>query len=302
MSLRRSARNQTKLEPSVIKHERTIPVKEEPKNDSSLLAPPQPLPQPSPSATRPPHWETVYDLLEAYRAKEKAPVDTMGCERLAEPSQPPPVQRFQTLIALMLSSQTKDTVTSVAVWKLQKELPGGLTLDSILEVDEMTLDTMIKTVGFHTKKAGYIKKTAEILRDRYGGDIPDTIEGLVSLPGVGPKMGYLTLQVAWNKNIGIGVDVHVHRIANRLGWVKTKTPEETREALQKWLPKDKWKGINPMMVGYGQLVCLPRGPKCAMCPVNQYCPSSEVKKKRKMEEKVESNHLKKEKLEETLEW
>lgn len=129
----------------------------------------------------------------------------------------------------MLSAQTKDTVTSAAVIKLQNELPNGLCIESILDLDVTLLDQMIRTVGFHTKKAAYIKKTAEILRDNFEGDIPDTIEGLTSLPGVGPKMGYLTLQVAWNKNLGIGVDVHVHRITNRLGWVSTKTPEETRE-------------------------------------------------------------------------
>lgn len=176
----------------------------------------------------PVNWDIVYDKLEAYREVNKAAVDTMGCERLAEASQTPEIQRFQTLISLMLSAQTKDTVTSAAVIKLQQELPGGLTLSSILQIDEQVLDDMIKTVGFHTKKAAYIKKTAQILRDQYSGDIPDTIDGLTSLPGVGPKMGYLTLQVAWNKNLGIGVDVHVHRISNRLGWVNTKTPEETR--------------------------------------------------------------------------
>jgi endonuclease-3 len=176
----------------------------------------------------PNNWEIVYDTLESFRETAKAPVDTMGCERLAQPTASPKVQRFQTLVALMLSSQTKDTVTSVAVRKLQNELEGGLTLETMLAIDETRLDGMIASVGFHTKKASYIKRTAEILRDQFAGDIPDTIEGLTSLPGVGPKMGYLTLQVAWNMNLGIGVDVHVHRICNRLGWVKTKTPEETR--------------------------------------------------------------------------
>jgi endonuclease III len=176
----------------------------------------------------PKNWDIIYDKLEAYREINKAAVDTMGCERLADRAKTPQIQRFQTLVSLMLSAQTKDTVTSVAVIKLQTELPGGLCLESILKVDERVLDDMIKAVGFHTKKAAYIKRTSEILRDQYNGDIPDTIEGLTSLPGVGPKMGYLTLQVAWNKNLGIGVDVHVHRISNRLGWVKTKNPEETR--------------------------------------------------------------------------
>ncbi|KAK4512055.1 uncharacterized protein ATC70_013298 [Mucor velutinosus] len=245
----------------------------------------------------PANWNIVYDLLEALREKEKAPVDTMGCERLADAAATPIIQRFQTLVALMLSSQTKDTVTSVVVRKMQQKLPGGLCLQDILDIDEAALDKMIAAIGFHTKKAAYLKRTAEILRDQYNGDIPDTIEGLTSLPGVGPKMGYLTLQVAWNKNLGIGVDVHVHRICNRLGWVKTKTPEETRLDLQSWLPKDKWRKINPIMVGYGQIVCLPRGPRCDVCPVNQYCPSSELKKIVKKVKKVESVYFKKEKEE-----
>ncbi|KAI7902212.1 DNA glycosylase, partial [Cokeromyces recurvatus] len=226
-------------------------------------------------------WQVVYKLIQAYREKEKAPVDTMGCERLAETTASPLVQRFQTLVSLMLSSQTKDTVTSATVWRLQAELPGGLNLQSILDVKEDRLDELISSVGFHKRKAAFLKRTAIRLRDDYGGDIPDTIQGLTSLPGVGPKMAYLTLQVAWNKNIGIGVDVHVHRICNRLGWVKTKTPEETRASLESWLPKDRWRNINPMMVGFGQIVCLPRGPRCDQCPVNQYCPSAVITKKKK---------------------
>ncbi|KAG0771470.1 hypothetical protein G6F22_016446 [Rhizopus arrhizus] len=147
-----------------------------------------------PSFLIPPNWEIVYNKLEAFRDIEEAPVDTMGCERLAQTTAPPKVQRFQTLVALMLSAQTKDTVTSATMIKLQNELPAGLNLESILNVDVTTLDQLIRSVGFHSKKAVYIKKTAEILRDQYDGDIPDTIEGLTSLPGVGPKMGYLTLQ------------------------------------------------------------------------------------------------------------
>lgn len=111
----------------------------------------------------------------------------------------------------------------------------------------------------------YIKQAAEILRDKWNGDIPDTIEGLTSLPGVGPKMAYLCLSVAWNRTEGIGVDVHVHRITNMWGWQKTKNPEETRLSLQSWLPKDRWREINGLLVGLGQAVCLPVGSKCGDC-------------------------------------
>ncbi|KAG9065343.1 DNA N-glycosylase and apurinic/apyrimidinic (AP) lyase [Linnemannia hyalina] len=223
-------------------------------------------------------WEVTLDRLREFRLQNPAPVDTMGCERLAEVGDhiPPEVSRYQTLVALMLSSQTKDTVTSVAVRRLQKELKGGLTIQSILDVPSEELNTIIGAVGFHNKKTIYLKQVAEICRVQYNGDIPDTAEALIALPGVGPKMAYLTLQCAWNKNLGIGVDVHVHRIANRLGWVKTEKdgPEGTREALQSWLPKEHWREINHIMVGFGQVLCLPRGPRCAACPVQERCPSA----------------------------
>ncbi|KAF9296243.1 DNA N-glycosylase and apurinic/apyrimidinic (AP) lyase [Linnemannia elongata] len=223
-------------------------------------------------------WEITLDRLREFRLQNPAPVDTMGCERLAEVGDhiPPEVSRYQTLVALMLSSQTKDTVTSVAVRRLQKELKGGLTIQSILDVPSEELNRIIGAVGFHNKKTVYLKQVAEICRDQYKGDIPDTAEALIALPGVGPKMAYLTLQCAWNKNLGIGVDVHVHRIANRLGWVKTEKdgPEGTRQALQSWLPKEHWREINHIMVGFGQVLCLPRGPVCASCPVQERCPSA----------------------------
>jgi endonuclease III len=216
-----------------------------------------------------------------------AAVDTMGCERLADPDASPRDQRFHTLIALMLSSQTKDTVTAVVMHRLKTELPAhqpgapkGLNLDNMLAVDPQVLNEMIWAVGFHNNKTKYIKQTAEILRDHWDGDIPGTIEGLTSLPGVGPKMGYLCLSVAWDRTEGIGVDVHVHRITNLWGWQKTNTPEETRVALQSWLPRDRWRPINWLLVGLGQKVCLPVGHKCGDCELglNGLCRAADRKK------------------------
>ncbi|KAG0243453.1 DNA glycosylase [Mortierella sp. GBAus27b] len=223
-------------------------------------------------------WKTTLDRIREFRLQNPAPVDTMGCERLAEVGDhiPPEVSRFQTLMALVLSSQTKDTVTSVAVRKLQKELKGGLTIQGVLDVPSDQLNNIIAAVGFHNKKTVFMKQVAEICKTKYNGDIPGTAEELIALPGVGPKMAYLTLQCAWNKNLGIGVDTHVHRIANRLGWIKTEKdgPEATREALQSWLPKEHWREINYLLVGYGQVLCLPRGPLCSACPVQERCPSA----------------------------
>lgn len=189
----------------------------------------------------------------------------------------------------MLSSQTKDTTNALAMRRLQTELPPpGLTLENILAVDPVQLNELIYAVGFHNNKTKYIKAAALILRDRFGGDIPDTIEGLTSLPGVGPKMGYLCLSAAWGRTEGIGVDVHVHRITNLWKWHKTKTPEETRKALQGWLPRDKWHEINHLLVGFGQTICTPVGRDCGNCSLSSrgLCPSAVVSRKKQVVGKV----------------
>lgn len=231
----------------------------------------------------PPNWEEMYSLTAEMRSRVVAPVDTMGCESLADRKDSPLDQRLQTLVALMLSSQTKDTVTAVAMRDLQDNLPGGFNLRALLEVEPAQLNSLIGKVGFHNNKTKYIKQTAEILRDKFDGDIPDTIEGLISLPGVGPKMAYLCMSAAWGRDEGIGVDVHVHRITNLWGWHKTRNPEETRAALESWLPKDKWHAINHLLVGLGQTICLPVGRKCGECTLAEkgLCPGAVVAKKQK---------------------
>ncbi|TEA20050.1 Endonuclease III-like protein [Colletotrichum sidae] len=215
-----------------------------------------------PHVEPPSDWEQMYALVKEMRltgpAKDAA-VDTMGCERLFHPDASERDRRFHVLIALMLSSQTKDTVNAVAMKRLMTELPphkegaaGGLNLENILAVDPAKLNELIWAVGFHNNKTKFIKAAAEILREKFDSDVPDTIEGLTSLPGVGPKMAYLCLSAAWDRTEGIGVDVHVHRITNLWGWHKTTQPEATRLALQSWLPRDKWREINWLLVGFGQ--------------------------------------------------
>lgn len=129
-------------------------------------------------------------------------------------------------------------------------------------------------------KAKYLQQTARILVDRYGGDIPASIEELIALPGVGPKMAHICMQAAWNVTSGIGVDTHVHRIANRLRWTRqpTANPEQTRVALEQWLPAELWSTINTLLVGFGQTVCTPLRPKCDQCEYAAECPSRGVKK------------------------
>ncbi|SMQ45981.1 unnamed protein product [Zymoseptoria tritici ST99CH_3D7] len=224
----------------------------------------------------PPDWETIWSHIATMRSLNPAPVDSMGCENLAEETRSPLDRRLQTLVALMLSSQTKDPVTAAAMKNLQDNLEGGFNLEGLLNVEPDVLNNLIAKVGFHNNKTKYIKATAELLRDKWNGDIPETIEGLVSLPGVGPKMAYLTMSSAWGRDEGIGVDVHVHRISNLLGWHKTNTPEQTRAALESWLPKDRWHSINHLLVGFGQMICLPVGRRCGDCDLNTHnlCPSA----------------------------
>ncbi|KAJ3296065.1 DNA N-glycosylase and apurinic/apyrimidinic (AP) lyase [Borealophlyctis nickersoniae] len=148
---------------------------------------------------------------------------------------------------------------------------GGLTVDNVPRMGVERLMEAIKVVGKGNQNAAFIMDVARVCKEQYGGDIPDTVEGLMALKGVGPKIAYLCMQFAWGRNLGIGVDTHVHRITNRFGWVKTKTPAETRLALQDWLPESEWKNINLLFVGLGQTLCSPLGPFCNECPVKDLC-------------------------------
>ncbi|MFH4978837.1 hypothetical protein AB6A40_005546 [Gnathostoma spinigerum] len=216
--------------------------------------------------------------IEEMRASNDAPVDRVGCHQLADKKSEPNVYRFQVLVALMLSSQTKDQVTADAMQRLRNH---GCNVENICQTSEETLRALITPVGFYKRKAIYLRKTAAILRDEYDGDIPDSVDALCKLPGVGPKMAHLTMQVAWDRIEGIGVDTHVHRIANRLAWVSTKTPEDTRVALEAFLPRDRWKTVNKLLVGFGQQICLPIGPKCMSCLNKDICSFAKRTSKKK---------------------
>lgn len=263
------------------------------------------------SSWRPANWETTLDKIREMRKNKDAPVDSMGCDKCVDQDSKPEVARFQALVSLMLSSQTKDEVTFAAMERL-KNYKNGLNIASILEMSEETLGKLIYPVGFWKKKSKYLKETAVILKDKFHGDIPNTVELLCTLPGVGQKMAHLCMKTAWNITSGIGknifrfkelfkffgifwclyvkflylllkiigVDTHVHRISNRIGWVKipTKTPEQTRVALESWIPKSLWKEINHLLVGFGQQTCKPVRPLCNTCTNQPLCPYAKSKK------------------------
>ncbi|XP_059432517.1 endonuclease III homolog 1, chloroplastic-like isoform X2 [Corylus avellana] len=208
----------------------------------------------------PPNWEKVLEGIRKIRSAEDAPVDTMGCEKAGN-SLPPKERRFAVLVSSLLSSQTKDNVTHGAIQRLLQN--GLLTADAIDKADEATIKTLIYPVGFYTRKATNLKKIAKICLMKYDGDIPSSLEELLLLPGIGPKMAHLVMNVGWNNVQGICVDTHVHRICNRLGWVsrpgtkqKTSSPEETRKVLQLWLPKEEWDPINPLLCERVLPICL----------------------------------------------
>ena len=197
----------------------------------------------------PPNWESIYTLVEELRADRTAPMDSDGGGALPERHRGDKVFRYQVLTALMLSSQTKDAVVGDAMRALQKH---GLDVESINTMDVNLLSSLIGKVGFYNNKTKFMKETAEILLRDYGGDIPETAEGMMKLPGVGPKMAFIIESIAFQKSTGIGVDTHMHRIFNILKWVNSKTPEQTREQLEGWLPRDKWGELNALFVGFGQ--------------------------------------------------
>jgi len=216
----------------------------------------------------PPAWREIWRSICMMRSPGAiagdAPVDSMGCHTLGDTTLDPKIFRFQSLVGLMLSSQTRDEYTSAAVERL-KQLPGGLTVDSILAVPEDELYEILRNVSFYRNKTKYLKATAKILKEERNYEVPATVEELVKLPGVGPKMANLFVQIAYGTVEGIGVDVHVHRITNRFRWHKTRDPEGSRKALEEWLPKPLWTKINPMLVGFGQKVCKAVSPLCSDC-------------------------------------
>ncbi|CAL9235127.1 unnamed protein product [Arabidopsis halleri] len=226
----------------------------------------------------PENWVEVLEGIRQMRSSEDAPVDSMGCDK-AGSFLPPTERRFAVLLGALLSSQTKDQVNNAAIHRLHQK--GLLTPEAVDKADESTIRELIYPVGFYTRKATYMKKIARICLVKYNGDIPSSLDDLLSLPGIGPKMAHLILHIAWNDVQGICVDTHVHRICNRLGWVsrpgtkqKTTSPEETRVALQQWLPKEEWVAINPLLVGFGQTICTPLRPRCEACSVTKLCPAA----------------------------
>lgn len=183
---------------------------------------------------------------------------------------------FRVLISTILSLRTKDKTTLEASKRLFDKAD---TPEKMLKLSKEEIEKLIYPVGFYHRKAGQILKISEILTKKYNGKVPDDLDTLLTLPGVGRKTANLVLNEGFGK-LGICVDTHVHRISNRLGLVKTKTPEQTEFALRQILPKKYWIIFNTLLVTLGQNICTPVSPKCSICPIEKYCPKIGVTKHR----------------------
>jgi endonuclease-3 len=214
------------------------------------------------------HIATVIHLLRDELEKGKYPTVTDLAVRARNP--------FHILISTLLSLRTKDEVTEVATEKL---LQLAATPEEMMQLTEDEIIAAIYPVGFYRNKAETIIRISGELVDNYESRVPDTIDELLKLKGVGRKTANLVVALGYKKE-GICVDTHVHRISNRLGYVKTTKAEETEFALRDKLPKKYWIEFNTLMVAFGRKLCRPISPICSGCPISLYCEKVGVTKSR----------------------
>ena len=203
--------------------------------------------------------QTVLEILKKEFPKWNAPVVHMIAQHKKDP--------FRVLVCALLSTRTKDELTHRVCERFFEKVNFP---EDLIRLSEEEIRRLIYPVGFYRNKAKQLKEIGRILVENYGGKVPDTLEELLKLPGVGRKVANLVLSKGYNKP-AIVVDVHVHRIVNRWCLVKTKNPTETEFRLMEVVPKELWSEINYLLVAFGQTICTPKKPKCELCPVEKYC-------------------------------
>jgi endonuclease-3 len=211
---------------------------------------------------RPKNVETVMRAL----SRAITGLELPAIEKISTSQQEDP---FQVLIATLLSARTQDATTLAASTRLFAVAP---TPEAMVKLSVAQIEKLIKPVSFFRTKARHVKAACRMLLDRFGGRVPGTMEELLLLPGVGRKTANLVLILSFRSTQNICVDTHVHRISNRLGWVKTRTPEETEQALYAATDREWWPHINLYLVTWGQHVCRPNYPRCDGCVVRNECP------------------------------
>jgi len=184
---------------------------------------------------------------------------------------------FKTLIACLLSLRTQDKntgKTSAALFKVAD------TPEKILKISIKQLEKLIYSSGYYRNKAKTIKHVSKVILEEYGGKVPSSTDELIKIKGIGRKTAAITRVFGFGKADCIPTDVHVHVIANRLGWVKTKTPEQTEQELMKIVPKMYWFELNTLFVLFGKNICITISPLCSKCPIRKYCKRAGVKRSR----------------------
>ncbi|MDK2892587.1 endonuclease III [Methanohalophilus sp.] len=181
---------------------------------------------------------------------------------------------FYVLISTVLSQRTRDEVTQVATKRLFKRYD---TPQDFATADVEDIEHLIRDVGFYRMKAPRVIQIASILLEKYDGEVPEDMDLLLDLPGVGRKTANCVLAYAFSRDV-VAVDTHVHRISNRLGIVKTSNPEQTEESLKEVLPEDMWRDVNELFVSFGKEICRPISPKCGVCPIDDMCAKLGVNK------------------------
>jgi endonuclease-3 len=215
-------------------------------------------------------WNVIHRALAQWRKglQEDPSVTTVAEHYSHDP--------WAVLVSTILSLRTKDEVTLKTSKQLLEQAPGP---QELARLREDKIARLAYPAGFYRTKASNLKKIATILLEQYNGAVPATLDALLALPGVGRKTANLVLIEAFDLP-AICVDVHVHRISNRCGWLCSKTPEETEMILRAILPQKYWKGLNALLVLYGQNLCRPVSPHCSLCVIKEYCKRVGVGKSR----------------------
>jgi len=183
---------------------------------------------------------------------------------------------FKILISCLISLRTKDVNTE----RVSRQLFGvASTPEKIASMPVRKLERLIFSSGHYKKKARTLKHVSKVILREYKGKVPDDKDKLLSIKGIGPKTANIVLNFAFDRLV-LPIDTHCHRIPNRLGWVKTKNPEQTEKELEKILPKRYWKEFNAIFVLFGKEICQPVSPWCSKCPVRKYCPQIGVERRR----------------------
>lgn len=202
----------------------------------------------------------IFKLLKKELSKYERPFVSKWAEVVKNP--------YTTLISCIISLRTKDEVTADASLRLLKNRDSP---EKVLRLNEKQIQKLIYPAGFYKTKAKTIRGVSKVLINRYGGKVPNDLDELIKLKGVGRKTANIVMTYGHFSKDHIAIDTHCHRIPNRLGWVKTKNPEETEFAIKKILPKRHYYDFNELFVQFGQFICVPISPFCSRCPISKHC-------------------------------